>query len=296
MTQPDSTAPGDQTESAGGADATEGAAADVAVAAPRDPAAGRLPTILESLLFAADHPLTTRDLAALVDEPDLARVEEALRALTVAWADRGVQLSPVAGGWQLRTHPASAVWVQRLVAQKPVRLSRSQLETLAIVAYRQPITRPEIDDIRGVDTGGTLKGLLERALVRILGKKEEPGRPLLYGTTREFLEFFNLRDLRELPTLREFQELSDEHRAQVEALERAAPPGTVEGAPLPPPPLSRIDLSDAPIDEDLGAIDDLIGEADGLARAAAAALGSAAPEAPARPDDAAASREGEAGD
>jgi len=294
MSEPESPAPAAEAAEAPAAEAPPADAPEVE-APPADAGARRLPTILESLLFAADHPLSARDLAALVDESDVERVEEALRALAVLWADRGVQLHPVAGGWQLRTHPASAVWVQRLVAQKPVRLSRSQLETLAIVAYRQPITRPEIDEIRGVDTGGTLKGLLERVLVRILGKKEEPGRPLLYGTTREFLEFFNLRDLRELPTLREFQELSDEHRAQVEALERAAPPGSVEAAPLPPP-LARVDLSDAPLEEDMGAIDDLIGAADGLARAAAAALGPSAPEAPARPGDSAGAREGEAGD
>src|SRR5262245_19249186 len=194
----------------------------------------RLTSILESLLFVADQPLSSVQLAALVEEPDVQKVEGALAVLGAEWSTRGIQLHAVAGGWQFRSHPQNAVWVQRLVAQKPVRLTRSQLETLAIVAYRQPITRPEIDEIRGVDSGGTLKTLLERALVRILGKKEEPGRPLLYGTTREFLEFFNLRDLRELPTLREFHELSDEHRAQVEALERAAPPGSVEPGPGAP--------------------------------------------------------------
>jgi segregation and condensation protein B len=141
-----------------------------------------------------------------------------------------VQLQSVAGGYQFRTHPANAVWVQKLLAQKPVRLSRAQLETLAIVSYRQPITRPEIDEIRGVDTGGSLKTLMDRSLIRILGKKEEVGRPLLYGTTKEFLAFFNLSDLKDLPTLREFHELSDEHQAQVEALESQAPEGSIESA------------------------------------------------------------------
>ena len=104
-----------------------------------------------------------------------------------------------------------------------MRLSRAQLETLSIVAYRQPITRPEIDDIRGVDSGGSLKTLLERQLVRILGKKEEPGRPLLYGTTREFLEFFNLRDLKDLPTLREYYDLSEEHKQKMKSLGHEPP-------------------------------------------------------------------------
>jgi segregation and condensation protein B len=102
------------------------------------------------------------------------------------------------------------------VAGRPVRLTRAQLETLAIVAYRQPITKPEIDEIRGVDAGGTLHLLLDRQLVRVLGKKEEPGRPLLYGTTKDFLEFFNLSDLRDLPTLREYHELSEDSRRLVE--------------------------------------------------------------------------------
>src|SRR5207244_10443734 len=120
-------------------------------------------------LFAADHPLTVAELAALVEEPRREVIEEALGALVVAWSARGIQLHAVAGGYQFRTHPNNAHWVQRLVAQKPVRLTRPQLQTLAIVSYRQPITRPEIDEIRGVDSGGTLKTLLDRALVRILG-------------------------------------------------------------------------------------------------------------------------------
>jgi segregation and condensation protein B len=178
-------------------------------------------------LFAADRPLGLRQLADLVEEPEIERVRGAVAALEENWRERGVQLHEVAGGYQFRTHPANAFWVQKLLQQKPVRLSRALLETLAICSYRQPITRPEIDEIRGVDSGGTLKTLMDRALVRILGKREEPGRPLLYGTTKEFLEFFNLRDLKDLPTLREYHELSEEHRAQVAALESKAPEGTI---------------------------------------------------------------------
>ena len=252
-------------------------------AAPPDPQPdppqplSRLKSILESLLFAADHPMTTVDLAALVDEPNVDVIEGALTLLGAEWSPRGIQLHPVAGGWQFRTSPQNATWVQKLVAQKPVRLTRPQLETLAICSYRQPSTRPEIDEIRGVDSGGTLKTLLDRALIRILGKKEEAGRPLLYGTTKEFLEFFNLRDFKELPTLREFQELSDEHRAQVEALERAAPPGTVEPTEAQKsetlPPLARVELSNAPLEEDMSGIDALINEAGERARVATEALG-----------------------
>jgi segregation and condensation protein B len=158
--------------------------------------------------------------------------------------------------------------VQKLLASKPVKLTRAQIETMAICAYRQPVTRPEIDQIRGVDSGGTLKTLLDRALIRIVGKKEEAGRPILYGTTREFLEFFNLRDLKDLPTLREFHELSEEHMAQVAALEGVAPEGTIEkegeegagaAAADAPPPLTRLEITTPVEDEkELEEIDRLI--------------------------------------
>ncbi len=242
---------------------------------------GRLPSILESLLLVADRPLTSVEMATLVGEPHQQRVEEALQSIAAGLEPRGIQLHPVAGGWQLRTNPLNAPWVQKLISAKPVRLTRAQLETLAIIGYRQPITRPEIDEIRGVDSGGTLKTLLDRALVRILGKKEEAGRPLLYGTTKEFLGFFNLRDLRDLPTLREFHELTEEHQAQVAALEGKAAPGTIEPAgnrlsegsdPGAPAPLDRVDLPEVP-EEDLSKIDSLIDAAGQKAQAAVAALG-----------------------
>ncbi len=201
----------------------------------------RLRSVLESLLFVADKPLQLQRLIEILEEqahepsgragPPLyqaAQVQEALVGLAAELQaqGRGIELHQVAGGWQYRTAPQNASWVQRQLQQKPQRLSRAQLETMTIVAYRQPITRPEIDDVRGVDSGGALKTLLERRLVRILGKKEEPGRPLLYGTTREFLEFFNLRDLKDLPTLREYYELNDENKARVRA---AHPEGGLEG-------------------------------------------------------------------
>src|SRR5262249_6631638 len=135
------------------------------------------------------------------------------------YADRGVVLHEVAGGFQFRTNPMNAHWVREVVAGKPVKLTRAQLEVLAIVASRQPITRPEVDEIRGVDSGGTMKVLLDRGLIRVLGKKEEPGRPMLYGTSKEFLEFFNLKDLKDLPTLREFYELSEDSMAKIRELD-----------------------------------------------------------------------------
>jgi segregation and condensation protein B len=122
----------------------------------------------------------------------------------------GLELVEVAEGFQFRTRQESVDFVQQLIKSRPFRFSRAALETLAIVAYRQPVTRAEVEYLRGVDSGGVFKTLLEKQLVRILGKKDVPGRPLIYGTTREFLEFFGLLDLSALPTLKEFSELSPE--------------------------------------------------------------------------------------
>jgi len=187
-----------------------------AAAAALDPA--QLKALVEALLFASDKPLTVQRLRQLTRIPDVPRLQAIVDEIQADFATRGIVLTEVSGGYLFRTHHAFSSWVQQLVQGRPVRLSRAQLETLSIIAYRQPITRPEIDQIRGVDSGGTLKILLDRSLVRILGKKEEPGRPMLYGTTREFLDFFSLKDLRELPTLREYSELTEESRLAVERL------------------------------------------------------------------------------
>lgn len=251
----------------------DGAAIDGSEGGPEQLSEAQLTSVVESLLFAADKPLAWKQLAELIGTEDIAAVRAAVATLEQRYATAGIQLHAVAGGFQFRTNPDNAVWVQRMLATKPVKLSRAQLEALAICAYRQPITRPEIDDIRGVDSGAALRTLMDRSLIRILGKKEEPGRPLLYGTTKEFLEFFNLGDLKDLPTLREFHELSDEHRAQVEALEGKAAPGTVETQAeaeanrAATRPLSRIEWK--PVQEDqsqLAEIDRLIDEADKKAK------------------------------
>jgi segregation and condensation protein B len=171
-----------------------------------------LKALIEALLFAADKPLTVQRIRQLIRLPDLPRIQAIVDEIQADFSNRGLTLHEMSGGYLFRTHHAYSTWVQQLIQGRPVRLSRAQLETLSIVAYRQPITRPEIDDIRGVDSSNTLRVLSERSLVRILGKKEEVGRPLLYGTTKEFLDFFSLADLRELPTLREYSELSPESR------------------------------------------------------------------------------------
>ena len=166
---------------------------------------GRLPALLESLLFAAGAPVPVARLADALDGPGRAEVLRALERLAAAYEreGRGLRLVQVAGGWQLRTPAENGPWVRRLLRERPPRLSRPMLETVAVVAYRQPCTRLEIEAVRGVDAEAVLTTLIERRLVRIVGRKEAPGRPLLYATTRDFLEVFGLPDLNALPPLRD---------------------------------------------------------------------------------------------
>jgi segregation and condensation protein B len=169
----------------------------------------RLKSILESLLFAAGEPVSLMQLANALEEVPRDRIRQTLSEMAAAYASsgRGFILEEIAGGYQLRTASEHATYVRRLLSARPPRLSRPVLETLAIVAYRQPITRPEIEQLRGVDSGGVLDTLIERALIKVAGRKDAAGRPLIYATTREFLELFGLKDLESLPNLEEFREL-----------------------------------------------------------------------------------------
>ncbi|MFI5370410.1 MAG: SMC-Scp complex subunit ScpB [Candidatus Eisenbacteria bacterium] len=169
----------------------------------------RLQAALEALLFSSDQPLPLSLLAEALDaEP--AVVSETLVALERDYRAReaGVQLREIAGGWMLVTAPEHAEWVGRLLrGKRKMRLSRAALEALAIIAYKQPVTKSEVEAIRGVDTTGVLATLLERNLVTIRGRSKVVGRPLLYGTTPEFLDYFGLRDLGELPRPEELRAL-----------------------------------------------------------------------------------------
>jgi len=167
--------------------------------------------IIESLLFAAETPLSLDVLCDLLPEFDRSEIKTSLLDLSAFHAERGggIHLEEVAGGWQFRTCPQYQQYVLRQVKAKAVKFSSSALETLAIVAYRQPVTRAEVEYLRGVDSGGVLRTLLEKKLVRILGKKDIPGRPLIYGTSKEFLEVFGLKDLKSLPTLKEITALEE---------------------------------------------------------------------------------------
>lgn len=170
-----------------------------------------LAPMVEALIFAADGPLKIERMADALDEPP-ADILQAIEALQRDYAaqPRGFFLQQVSGGYQLRTRPEYADYLRKLGRSRPFKFSRPALETLAIIAYRQPVTRAEIEYLRGVDSGSVLKTLLEKHLLRILGKKDVPGKPIIYGTTREFLELFGLPDLSALPTLREFSELLPE--------------------------------------------------------------------------------------
>ncbi len=185
-----------------------------------------LAAAVEALLFAAEGPLdvdTLRETVAGVDETEIPAgwIEATLADLQAELAERegGIGLVEVAGAWELRTRPLFAEYVRSLYKRPPVRLSRAALEVLAVVAYRQPCTRADVEDIRGVDCSGVLRLLLERGLIKILGKADEVGRPLIYGTSDEFLSFFGLASLGDLPTLREYTELTEEHVVQLQELD-----------------------------------------------------------------------------
>jgi segregation and condensation protein B len=167
-------------------------------------------SIIESLLFVADGPLTIQRLGEVlegVEKEDLRSTLDELQA-ELENNRRGVRLVEVAGGYQLRTAKVNADWVKKFLGGRPARMGRATLETLAIIAYRQPITRAEIEAIRGVDVDGVINTLLDRTLIRAVARKDVPGRPFLYGTTPEFLQLFNLKDLTHLPTLKEMEEIT----------------------------------------------------------------------------------------
>jgi segregation and condensation protein B len=169
-----------------------------------------LKSIVESLLFVADGPLTLQRLGEVLEgssRDDIRSVLQELQA-ELDHERRGVRLVEIAGGYQLRTPKANADWVKKFLGGRPARMGKATLETLAIIAYRQPITRAEIEAIRGVDVDGVIATLLERNLIRAVARKDVPGRPFLYGTTPEFLQLFNLQDLSHLPTLKEMEEIS----------------------------------------------------------------------------------------
>lgn len=192
---------------------------------------GDLAAIVEALIFASPDPVTPKMLARILDDEPAARVTAALATLRKTWADRrGLALVEVAGGYQIVTRPEWNAWVSRLFQHHAThRLSPAALETLAVIAYRQPVTGPEIGEIRGVNVSGVLGTLLENRMIRITGRKAVVGRPFLYATTREFLMHFGLKDLRDLPKVEELADLlrlDDPSAEAAPASGNEAPPDT----------------------------------------------------------------------
>lgn len=167
--------------------------------------------IVEAILFVANRPMTIRQVRQVFPElerPESGEIQKAVDAITEDYSSRSVELKLVASGYRFQVKEVMAPWVSRLFEEKPPKYSRALLETLAIIAYRQPVTRGDIEDIRGVSVSSTLmRTLLDREWVRVIGHKEIPGRPALYSTTKLFLDYFDLSSLNELPTLQEIEDL-----------------------------------------------------------------------------------------
>lgn len=169
--------------------------------------------ILEALVLSSPEPVTASRLAEVVPGSSTHEVRDLIAELNAEYEAqaRGFEVVEVAGGYQIRTRPELAEHVRALQPRRAARLSRASLETLAVVAYKQPVTRAEVEHVRGVDAGAVLRTLLERNLIRIAGHREIPGRPMLYATTKRFLEVFGLASLEDLPTLREAEEILPPH-------------------------------------------------------------------------------------
>ena len=199
-----------------------------------------LKNIVEAALLAAGGPLSLDMLQSLFGEneqPEKKALREILEELAGDYERRGIEIREVASGWRIQVVEDVSPWVSRLWSERPARYSRALMETLALIAYRQPITRGEIEDIRGVSVStNIIKTLLEREWIRVLGHRDVPGKPSLYGTTREFLDYFNLKSLDELPTLAEIRDLDEINRElELNDPDRPADPsgdaGEVHGDP-----------------------------------------------------------------
>ncbi len=207
----------------------------------------QLKNILEAILLTAEQPLNMRKLDALFEADEEQRpasddILQALESLQKDYEGRGIELKEVASGYRMQVAPANAPWIARMWEEKPPRYSRALLETLVLIAYRQPITRGEIEDIRGVSVSSYIvKTLTEREWIKVLGHKDVPGRPSMYGTTREFLDYFNLKSLDELPSLADITDFEKVHPELVLEQEIAADGSTVEKMPLQVPLLQITD-------------------------------------------------------
>ena len=214
--------------------------------------------IIESLLFVADEPLSIERLKNIIGQAETKEIRQALEELGADYEARrgGFYLNQVAGGYQIRTRSEYMEWIKRLLQPRPLRLSKAALETLAIIAYKQPVIRSDVEHIRGVDCGGVLRVLLERKFIRVLGRKEIPGRPLIYATTKRFLEVFDLKTLKDLPTPKEIEEFGSALAENMDAPTEDAQP-ELESFPEEAPEISLEEAESETSDEDLEASTEL---------------------------------------
>lgn len=175
-----------------------------------------LKLIVESMLYAAEKPLSAREIHSIIPDAKIPGIKSALKVLQYEYEamGRSFSLREVANGYQFRSRSEYGPYIMKMLQRSPNRLSRASMETLAIIAYKQPILRQEIERLRGVDVGGIVRALLEKDLIRVMGRKNLPGRPLIYGTTKKFLEVFDLKDIDSLPKLKEFNALGGQDETQ----------------------------------------------------------------------------------
>jgi segregation and condensation protein B len=192
--------------------------------------------IAEALILGSSEPISAARIAEIIPYCKPAHVRPLVDELNAEYikTGRAFEIVEVAGGFQLRTLPEFAPYLQQTLKTRPLRLSQAALETLAVVAYRQPVTRAEVEHVRGVDVGAVMRSLVERKLVRMAGHRDVPGRPMLYATTRRFLEVFELTTLEDLPTLRDLQDLALEEGVPGDAASGLAPPESPDAAPDAP--------------------------------------------------------------
>lgn len=206
-----------------------------------------LKNIIESLLFVADTPLSPDRIKEVLELETTKEIRSALEQLAQEYEHRqgGIFLTEVASGYQIRTRPEYHEYIKRLLKPNPHRLSNAALETLAIIAYKQPVIRSDIEHLRGVDCGGVLRVLMEKKLVRVLGRKEIPGRPLIYATTTHFLEVFELKNLKDLPTPKEIERRADPPQEQL-TFDEISQPDSSQKQCLPAPAQPETPSEEAP--------------------------------------------------
>jgi segregation and condensation protein B len=175
-----------------------------------------LKLIVEAMLYAAEKPLSAREINSIIPDAKIPHIKSALKVLQYEYEamGRSFSLREVANGYQFRSRSEYGSYIMKMLQRSPNRLSKASMETLAIIAYKQPILRQEIERLRGVDVGGIVRALLEKDLIRVMGRKNLPGRPLIYGTTKKFLEVFDLKDIESLPKLKEFNALGGQDETQ----------------------------------------------------------------------------------